>query len=183
MAAGKIKAILALGFTAAILAGGAAGLLLSRYVKPAPPVVATGTAPLSVELKLTADQQSQIRRIWEQVQGINESSYDAGQMLNHWRDDQVLKLLSDEQKKAFEKINSEYADRYTAMKAKRDLAFKDAVEKTKQLLNAEQRIRYEQILAKRLGQEGGNGPTQPGSTHPSETFSASAAPQGVVSPG
>jgi hypothetical protein len=183
MAAGKTKAIVAIGFGVALLGGGAAGLLLSRYTKPAPSVVVPGAAPLSVELQLSADQQSQIRQIWEQVQSINESSYDSGQMLNHWRDDQVLKLLNDEQKKAFEKINGQYAERYTAMKAKRDLAFKDAVEKTKQLLNADQRRRYEQILAKRLGEEGGSGPTQPGATHPSETISASAVSHGVVSPG
>lgn len=183
MAAGKTKAIVAIGFAVALLGGGAAGLLLSRYVKPAPPAVVPGAAPLSVELKLSADQQSQIRQIWEQVQGVNASSYDTAQMLEHWRDDQVLKLLNDDQKKAFEKINAEYSDRYTAMTAKRDLAFKDAVEKTKRLLNEDQRRRYEQILAKRLGEEGGAGPTQPGSTHPSETISASAVSHGVVSPG
>lgn len=183
MAAGKTKAVVAIGFAVALLGGGAAGLLLSRYIKPAPPAVMTGTAPLSVELKLSADQQSQIRQIWEQVQGVNASSYDAAQMLEHWRDDQVMKLLDDDQKKAFGKINVEYSDRYTAMTAKRDVAFKDAIEKTKRLLNEDQRRRYEQILAKRLGEEGGTGPTQPGSTHPSETISASAVSHGVVSPG
>jgi hypothetical protein len=183
MAAGKTKTIVAIGFAVALVSGGAAGLLLSRYVKPAPPAIVPGAAPLSVELKLSADQQSQIRQIWEQVQRVNTNSYDTAQMLEHWRDDQVLKLLNDDQKKGFQKINGEYSERYTAMTAKRDLAFKDAVEKTKRLLNEDQRRRYEQILAKRLGEEGGSGPTQPGSTHPSETISASAVSHGVVSPG
>jgi uncharacterized membrane protein len=183
MATTKTKTIIAIGFVAALLGGTAAGVLLSRYVQPAPPEVAPANAPLSAELQLSADQQAHIRQIWENVQTLNQGSYEAGQMLNHWRDDEVMKLLSDDQKKEFEKINGQYQERYTAMTAKRELAFKDAVARTKHLLNEDQRRRYEQILAKKMGGEGGNSAVQPGSTHPSETISASAVSRGVVSPG
>jgi hypothetical protein len=68
------------------------------------------------------------------------------------------------------------------MTSKRELAFKDAVEKTKRLLDDKQRQRYEQILARRMGIEGSNS-VQPESTPPAPTFSASSKPKGVASPG
>lgn len=182
MAHGKTKAIVAIGFAAALIGGGAAGLLASRYVHPAGPVIVPGEASLSAELQLTRDQQSQIRQIWEQVQKTNQQSYDDGQALDQWRTDQIVKLLNPQQLQEFHKINADYLDRYTAMTSKRQLAFDEAVAKTKKLLNAEQRQRYDQILTKRIG-SGGATETPPGSTHPAPTISASSVSKGVVSPG
>jgi Spy/CpxP family protein refolding chaperone len=170
MATGRAKALIALGFAAALLGGASAGLLLDRYVRPPGPAVVAGDVPLSTELQLTADQRTQIRQIWEQVRTLNQGSFDDGQALEHWRDDQILKILSGAQVKDFEKINNEYQERYTAMTAKRGLAFKEAVARTKQLLTEEQRRRYEQILARRGVQEDDG--VQPGSTRPASTVSS-----------
>lgn len=183
MAHGKTKAIVAFGFAAALIGGGAAGMLASRYVRPAAPqVVVAGEASLSAELQLSKDQQSQIRQIWEQEQKTNQQSYDDGQALDQWRTDQIVKLLNPDQLKEFQRINSEYQDHYTAMMSKRQLAFDQAVAKTKQLLNDEQRRRYDEIRARRMGT---GSPTEPqrDSTHPSPTISASSVSKGVVSPG
>lgn len=178
----RIKAVIAIGFGAALIGGGAAGMLASRYVHPPPPVLAPGEASLSTELQLTKEQQSQIRVIWEQVQNLNQSSYEDGQALDQWRNDQLVKLLNPDQLKEFQKINSEYQDRYTAMTAKRQRAFDDAVAKTKQLLNDQQRRQYEQILNRRMG-GGGISEPQTGATHPAPTISAFNVSNRVVSPG
>lgn len=180
MAHGKTKAIVAIGFAAALVGGGAAGLLASRYVHPASTALMPAEASLSTELQLTKEQQSQIRQIWEQVRDLNQNSYNDGEALNQWRNDQTVKLLNPAQLKEFQKVNSEYQDRYTAMTAKRQLAFDQAVAKTKQLLNNEQRKLYDQILAKRMAT---GGEPQPSSTHPAPTFSASSVSKEVVSPG
>jgi hypothetical protein len=172
MTAASTKAVVALGFFTALIGGAVAGLLASRYMQPATPVVVAGQSSLSEELQLTPDQQAQIRRIWQGVQGLNESAAGATAALDRWRTDQWARLLNDEQRKQFEKIQLEYEDRFTAMNAKRDLAFKDAVAKTKQLLNEQQRQHYEEILARRMG-SGAGGEALPGSTHPMPTTTIS----------
>ena len=182
MAAGRTKAVVALVFVAALAGGAAAGLLASRYIRPATQVVVPGEASLTAELQLTKDQQSKIREIWEQFRDQNLRSYQQGDELDQWRNDQLVKLLNDEQKKQFSQIQNEYQNRFTEMKSKRELAFKDAVDKTKRLLNNQQRQRYEQILARRLGSDGA-AESQPVPTHPAPTFSASSVSKEVVSPG
>lgn len=182
MAAGKTRFVVALVFVAALLGGAAAGMLASRYVHPVAEVVVPGEASLSAELQLTQQQQTQIRQIWEQMRDQIQLSYQQGEGLDQWRNDQIVKLLNDEQKKQFGQVNIEYLNRFTAMTSKRELAFKDAVEKTKRLLDDKQRQRYEQVLARRMGIAGSNS-VQPESTRPATTFSASSVPQGVVSPG
>lgn len=171
MATRKTAGLLAVVFVTALVAGGAAGMLVTRYSAPAKPVVVTGELPLSEELHLSPAQRDQIRRIWESVRSTNEKSYSEGQMLGQLEYDEIFKLLNDDQKKQFKQIHQEYQDRYTAMTAKRELAFQDAVEKTKQLLNDDQRRRYEQILARRLAPDSTPAPT---STRPAESPAASA---------
>lgn len=172
MAARKTTALISTVFVTSLIAGGAAGMLVTRYLAPAKPVVVTGELPLSEELQLTSGQRDQIRQIWESVRSVNESSYAHGQMLKQLEDDEILKLLNDDQKKQFARIHQDYNDRFTAMTAKREVAFKEAVEKTKQLLNEDQRRRYDQILARRLGTD--SSAAQPAATQPVASPSASA---------
>jgi hypothetical protein len=166
---------------AALLGGAAAGLLLSRYVRPAAPAIVAGDVPLSAELRLSADQRDQIRQIWEQVRTQNQASVEDAESINAWRDNQVLKLLTDDQKKEFQKIHLEYYDRWTAMNSKREQAFREAVAKTKQLLNEDQKKRYDQILERR-GVEGDDA-ARPVSTHPAPAISSFGLERGVESPG
>jgi hypothetical protein len=166
MATRKTTALIAVVFVTSLVAGGAAGTLATRYLAPAKPVVVRGDLPLSEELHLTSAQREEIRQIWESVRSVTDKSYNDGQMLDHLRDDQILKLLNDDQKKEFYRINQDYQERFTAMTARRELAFKDAVEKTKQLLNDEQRRRYEQILARRLGSDPSTGQPASPATRP-----------------
>lgn len=182
MTAGKARTLVALVFVAALFGGAAAGILAGRYVHPTAEPTLQGEASLSTELQLTRDQQSQIRQIWEQVRDENQRSYGQGKALDDWRDEQYEKLLTEEQKKQYQQIYNEYQNRFTALNSQRELAFTKAVEKTKRLLTDQQRQRYEQILAVRLG--AGRGiESQPLSTRPAPTFSASRGSKEVVPPG
>jgi Spy/CpxP family protein refolding chaperone len=175
MATRKTTALIGVVFVTALVAGGAAGMLATRYLAPATPVVVTGELPLSEALQLTPTQRDQIRQIWESVRSINEKAYGEGEMLGHLRDDEILKILNDDQKKEFFRINQEYQEKYTAMDARRKLAFNDAVEKTKQLLNEDQRRRYEQILANRMGPDRSTGQPASTTTRPSAESPAASA--------
>lgn len=188
MATRRSSALIAVVFAAALVAGGAAGMLATRYLEPAQPVTPAGELPLSEALQLTPDQREQIRQIWESVRSINQNSYAETQMLQHLEDDEILKLLNDEQKKEFVRIHQVYQDKFTAADAKRKRAFDEAVEKTKQLLNPDQRRRYEEILARRLGtesppQQPASSTTRPMADSPAASVNFSAAGGGRVSPG
>lgn len=179
---------MAVVFVAALVAGGAAGMLATRYFAPAQPEAPAGELPLSEALQLTPDQREQIRQIWESVRSVNQNSYAETQMLQHLEDDEILKLLNDEQKKEFARIHQVYQDKFTAADAKRKLAFDQAVEKTKQLLNAEQRRRYEEILTRRLGPESpserpASTTTRPVSDSPAASASFHSPGAGCISPG
>ena len=172
MATPRAGALIALVFLTALVAGGAAGMLVARYVAPprSPQPVVTGELPLSEELQLNPAQRDQIRQIWESVRAQNDASFNQGEMLQHLRDDQILKLLNDDQRREFARVNQEYTDRFTALTAKRESTFNEAVAKTKQVLTESQRRRYDAILARRLAQPGST-------TRPAPAFPAASRQQ------
>lgn len=136
--------VLALG------AGVAAGLLASRLpaaAVEAPPIA--DATPLAAELHLTSSQQDQMREIWEAVRDEIRTSFERAQRLHRQRDQALLQILTDEQKAQFEAISREYADRFSEISSDRDQVFQSAVERTKMLLSAEQRERYDHILRSR----------------------------------
>lgn len=180
----KTSALITLVFIVALVAGGAAGMLLTRYLAAPKPAPTSADLTLSEELQLRPGQREQIRQIWESVRTVNDKSYADAEMLQHLEDDAIMKILTPDQQKDFARIHQEYRDRFDAMKAKRETAFREAVAKTKQVLDADQRRRYEQILARRLGSDpavGAPAATQPAGPSSSFTFSSPTGPVG--SPG
>ena len=154
----RVEALL-IGLTVlALCAGVVAGIVYARLptgsaVKPEnippPPMVppdGPGEKSLADELQLTPEQRVQMRDIWEDVRGKVHQAFDEAQDLQRQRDERIVALLSDDQKAKFQKLSQEFADRYDQLARERDEAFNSAVDKTKKLLNEEQRKKYEQIL-------------------------------------
>jgi len=54
--------------------------------------------------------------------------------------------LNDEQRVKFAKISQDYANRFNELTKKRDGTFEEAVAKTKNILDPDQRAKYEEIL-------------------------------------
>ena len=108
------------------------------------------TSALAAELGLNDQQCERIRGIWEPLRQSAKASYDEARRLERRRDDAFVSLLTEEQKKEYGKIKHDYDDRVLALRAKRDAQFRDAVEKTRQLLTPPQREKYEQIIKDRL---------------------------------
>jgi Spy/CpxP family protein refolding chaperone len=151
----------------ALCAGLAAGLLASRLpgsgassssssssTSPSSGVPADPRTPLVEELQLSPAQRDQMREIWEGVRGKVHQAFADAQRLQKDRDDALVALLSDEQKARFETISKKYASQFDELTHKRDATFQEAVERTKQLLNEEQRAKYEQILKRQVGPAG-----------------------------
>jgi hypothetical protein len=102
------------------------------------------------ELGLSTDQHQQIDLIWsetrQQIQKLREvSRHD----LDRQRDQEVLKLLSDEQRAAYQKINDDYHAKRQALDKQRDALIGDANTRTRALLDDSQKKKWD-ILSKQM---------------------------------
>lgn len=144
----RLKLVVILVTFLALAAGVTAGMLAAKLpASTAPPLLPPiDRTPLAEELQLNPDQRDQMRTIWEGVRTNVHETFQLAQQVQKERDDALVALLNDDQKAAFEKIARQYADEFTDLTRQRDQTFADAVERTRKLLNAEQRTKYEEIL-------------------------------------
>lgn len=138
---------LVLMFGLAIGAGAVAGKLSSRFSTTPP--VERGT--LSEELKLSPEQRVQMQAIWEAVQKTSRDCQADAQWFQREQDSALLGMLSDEQKKQYEQLNTQTNGKIAVLTKRRKLAFEDAVSKSKGILSESQRKTYEQIIQDRIG--------------------------------
>jgi Spy/CpxP family protein refolding chaperone len=150
--------LLVIGLTVlGLSAGVVAGMLVSRLPATAEPAGAgphgpPGMSPALVEqLQLTPQQQDEMKKIWEGVRGDVQQCFQRAQDLQKQRDDKILEMLTPEQKAQFEKISTDYAQRFDSVTQEREHAFQTAVDRTRSLLNDTQREKYDQIIKNRLG--------------------------------
>ena len=115
------------------------------------------------ELKLTPAQQDQMRAIWSEIApGPGRRHDDKRRQMAKERDDAVAALFAPEQKSAYDKVIEHYNLQIAGINRDRDAAFQKAVERTKVILDAQQRVKYEQILAKEpFGPHRGGATTAP----------------------
>jgi len=152
MKASNVRIVVIVTFALALIGGAAAGLLAARLALPS--FTSAGPSPaLTLEdLHLSTDQRDRIRGIWQNVRDLSEDYYKQGRVLDENRDKQVQRLLTPQQMVDYQKIYDGYRDQYTLLMAKREKVVKDAIFQTKQLLSDSQRLKYEAILAGRLGE-------------------------------
>ncbi len=151
-----------------------AGLLIgiesrSGNVAPANPVVVTTqpatTAPttrgdrmqsyLSTQLALTADQQAQMKQIWESSMRDGMRQHDEKRReLRKQREEAIVALIAPEQKSEYEAVLQRYTDGNANLEKEMRSNFERAVEATKEILNPEQRLKYEKMLEDRQKQGG-----------------------------
>jgi Spy/CpxP family protein refolding chaperone len=145
MAMTKIKVLLMVAFVAVFAAGGAVGLSVSRaHHRP------HGPSWLAAELGLSDAQREQMHQIWsETMSNVFRNRWEQRRAIAEERDQAILDLLTDEQRTRYDAILEEYARKRKEMEAQREEAFKQAVERTKQILTPEQAAKYEELLKKR----------------------------------
>jgi Spy/CpxP family protein refolding chaperone len=155
--------ILTLLFVLALSSGVVAGMLVTRWPavsgSPTTRPVAAARTPLAEELNLTDEQSVKMKAIWETARQEVDDCFTRAQALQRQRDETIYGLLTDEQKAKVTAAEKEYKDGIDALRTQREADFKAAVAKTEEILTAEQKKKYEQILGSRLHHgTGGPGP-------------------------
>ena len=142
--------VLILMFVLALGAGAVAGKLTSRL--PAPPAVSPAQqATLVEQLQLTPQQRDQMQAIWEGVRDTAREKYQRAQNVQSQFEEQVKAMLSPEQQKRYALLSKKAHDDIAQLDVERRAALQTAIEKTKAMLNDQQRKAYEQIIQARLG--------------------------------
>jgi hypothetical protein len=102
------------------------------------------TSWLAEELNLDPTQSEAMRMIWSDIR--NQSSYERRMQIQKDRDDAIQALFTNEQKIAYEEIDKQYKESMAKLQHEREQAFQSAVESTKDILNEEQREKYDELI-------------------------------------
>jgi hypothetical protein len=165
----KTKTIIAIGFVLALLAGASLGVLGDRTL----PLQDRDERPdrggrhgerdrrasLAQELDLTSQQREQMDAIWSGLlKEHGRGGPDRFRAIQKERDEAIVALLNDEQKKEYDRIQADHTGKMDELARQREEAYADAVRRTKDILNEQQRATYEEILKRRRGPGGPHGP-------------------------
>lgn len=136
-----------------------AGLSVGKVWRHPPgPSQHRGPSWLSDELRLSPEQRKAMLDIWDKV---NHSGFDEAatrQSFRKQRGEAIAALVPQDKQDQLKEINDNYSKNVKELSSKRHQRFVDAIEKTKAVLNAEQRTKYEAILAKRESRRRRGGP-------------------------
>lgn len=147
------RLVVIIGFVIAFAAGVMVGLGVEQRSVASPGNGATTMpshrGPLA-ELNLTPQQEQSLKEIWSDTahRGHGEQD-DRRRQLRQQRDEALAALIRPEDKAKYDAAIKSYNDQMSAMNAEMHKSFEDSVARTKALLTAEQRVRYEEILKRR----------------------------------
>lgn len=170
----RMRVAMAVLCVAAFAAGFATALALRPW--SAPP--ARGPVSwLASELGLSAQQQQEMSKVWAEVgrDGPRDDG-DRRRAIQKSRDEAIRQLVPPDRASELEKVYETYAQQMAELSAQRRLAFDRAVERTKALLTPAQRVKYDELLAKRSEWRHG------GAARSAATAPASAPAPGTPSP-
>lgn len=121
-----------------------------------------GPSWLSHELNLTEPQREEMLAIWGSLYKNGSSERSQRRELQKWRSEAIAKLIPENQQPELEVINKDYSRQLDALMSEGRLRYQQAVEQTKTILTAEQRVKYEEVLTRREQQRGRGGPDRGG---------------------
>jgi len=163
--------MVAAGFVLAFAAGGAVGILAGPEAVPPPREPRPGPGPfLGHELRLSPEQQEQMKRIWDETVGRHEKRWEQQRMeLMKQRDEQMAAFqagLSDEQRERFRQIDADFRQGMGQSMEEKGRLVQQAVEQTRSILTDEQKKRYEEMRWLRRPPRHGPGGPPDGPFHP-----------------
>ncbi len=144
-----VAVILVLMFALAAGAGVVAGKLSSRL--PSTPEMHVHQGTLTEMLHLTADQNARMQQIWEGVQSKSRDCMSQAQQVQREEEAALAAMLTDEQKSKLSEIRQKTKDKVTILEAQRNKAFTNAIDRTLDILNPDQRTMYKAIIKDRVG--------------------------------
>jgi len=136
------------------------------------------------ELNLTPNQKQQMDAIWADTRQQMHKLDQQHDALRQSRIAAVYKLLSPQQRTAYDQIDSEFRAKGQSLESARQNLFHDANQKSLALLDATQRQRWESMT--RAGREGGrerHGPFGPGTRRSARSTTRPAAGAGDTAKG
>jgi hypothetical protein len=112
---------------------------------------------LSRELNLTREQRDQMRQIWAPVAARTGREYDEmRRRYRNERDEAIADFIRTQDLQAYDQILKEYQDKLTTLDQEVRAAYQMAVAQTKEILTADQRGKYEELLKRHQpGERGG----------------------------
>ncbi len=143
-------------FGITLCAGLAAGLLAARLpakTVDVTPAAAPESAPLAEQLNLSDEQREQMRNIWEGIRDLCRNGSDGVRQAEREKEIAIESLIPAEKKEAYDKIQRTYAETCAGLVGRRQAAFDKAVRDTHKILSGPQRVKYDQILKKRVGSQ------------------------------
>ncbi|HYG74067.1 MAG TPA: Spy/CpxP family protein refolding chaperone [Planctomycetota bacterium] len=142
----KSRILFVICFLTAFGAGLLAGMLLKQ-----PPAAQPQSDRFLGELNLTPEQREKMKAIWTEAMKNNswQMQREAREAAQKERDEAMRALITDEQRPRFEAIQSAYQAKIEELSQKSRKARDEAAEKTKAILNKEQRVKYEEITKRR----------------------------------
>jgi Spy/CpxP family protein refolding chaperone len=149
------KLIVILGFILSLAAGvviGSKAIAPASSDPPQPPTTAPTNRPsrggwLSQELGLSPDQREKLDAIWSATANRGRDDHnDRRRDFRRERDAAIADLVPAARLGEYDQIINTYNDRVAALEQESREAYEAAVEKTKEILTPEQRVRYEELL-------------------------------------
>jgi Spy/CpxP family protein refolding chaperone len=146
----KARLILIAAFIVTLVAGGVAGYAIRSLASQPGPFAGGGPRARQPrerfpDLKLTAEQAAKMDEIWTALRDFRRFR-EQRQALRKQAEEAVRAMLTEEQKVKYDAALKDHADKVAELGKAREKAFQEAVEKTKLILNAEQRSKYEEWL-------------------------------------
>jgi Spy/CpxP family protein refolding chaperone len=161
----KTKLVVLLGFLVAFGAGLAVGMRSQLPVVQADgprrmPPPSPGEV-LKRELDLTAEQAEQVKKIWSEVLPGPGRDFREVELrrrgLRKERDDAIAALIQPPEMNAYDRILQDYSNKMAQLDEERGKGFREAVEKTKEILTPAQREKYEQMRKRHEAERNGRG--------------------------
>ena len=136
----RTRLILGSALLLAVVAGWAAGMLVTRQTSPQP----KRGRPFE-QLGLTAEQRGKMHEVWRSVSAYRRTFHQQRRDLVRQRDDAIAKLIPDAQRAAYDQVLEEYRSNLAQLSAEQSRRVEEAVAKTKQFLTGEQAKKYEEL--------------------------------------
>ncbi|HEX8324116.1 MAG TPA: hypothetical protein VF595_09400 [Tepidisphaeraceae bacterium] len=138
------------GFIVAFLAGVMAGVTIRRPGPPPASREAGGRQSfIANQLGLTADQQTQMKAIWQDVsrRGTPDQRGKRGGIRRE-QEEAVARLIRPEDRAAYDRTVAEFQAKLDQIETDGKRSFQQAVEKTKAILTPDQLKKYDELLAR-----------------------------------
>jgi Spy/CpxP family protein refolding chaperone len=152
------KVIVIIGFIVSFAAGLIVGIgtRQTSIASPAATRPSDRGSWLTSELNLSPTQRDELKKIWSETASHGwRDQEDRRRQLRREREEAIAALVKADDKARLEAISKNYSDQLAAMEHESRTAFQDAVKRTKEVLTAEQRTKYEELLQRHQWDRGG----------------------------